>query len=67
MRGAVDSKQPLRTGDNAGASWNALALPAEIQNVTHVALGADRQNLYVATSFVHSSYGVEGVYRLGLP
>ena len=50
---------------NGGAVWSTLALPANLQNVTAVALGADRQNLYVATS-LDSSIGEEGVYRLRL-
>jgi photosystem II stability/assembly factor-like uncharacterized protein len=65
--GLYGSPQPLRMSNDAGASWNTLALPTELQNVTALALGADRQNLYVATSFVRSSYGVEGVYRVRLP
>ena len=65
--GLYGSRQPLRTSTDAGASWSALPLPAELQNVTVLALGMDRQNLYVATASVLSSYGVEGVYRLRLP
>ncbi len=65
--GLYGSPQPLRTSADAGASWSMLPLPDNLRNVTAVALGADRQNLYVATSFVRSSYGTEGVYRLRLP
>ena len=65
--GLYGAQQPLRTSADAGASWSAIPLPAELRNVTALALGTDRQNLYVATASVLSSYGVEGVCRLRLP
>lgn len=64
--GLYGSRQPLRTSADGGATWTALALPSDLRNVAAVALGTDRQNLYVATAFGTYANGAEGVYRLRL-
>ena len=64
--GLRGSARPLRMSADGGATWTALALPSELRNVTAVALGVDRRNLYVATTFGTYANGAEGVYRVPL-
>jgi hypothetical protein len=62
--GLYGSQQPLRMTTNDGKDWYPLPLPSNLQSVTAVALGTDRQNLYVVATSLYSSIGNEGVYRI---
>jgi len=52
--GLHGSKQQIRASDDAGAFWSDLPPPADLPSVTAEALGADRLNLDVATSWHRS-------------
>ena len=67
--GLYGSREPLRTSGDGGETWTALPLPGGLRNIGAVALGVDRQNLYVATRSSTYANDAEGVYRvpLGIP